>query len=80
MNIPTSLYKYRSLSKKENKDRVREMFKDHMVWFSKREDFNDPFEFHFTPSFEATTYEKIEVFAHALQSKNHKIKFVVRDS
>jgi len=69
MNTPTSLYKYRSLAG-EKKDYVREMFEDHMVWFSKRQDFNDPFEFHFTPSFEATTYEKIEVFARALQSKN----------
>jgi hypothetical protein len=69
MNTPTSLYKYRSLAG-EKKDYVREMFEDHMVWFSKREDFNDPFEFHFTPSFEATTDEKIEVFTQALQSKN----------
>lgn len=72
MNTPISLYKYRSLSG-ENKDYVREMFEDHMVWFSKREDFNDPFEFHFTPSFETTTYEKIEVLAHALKNKNSSL-------
>lgn len=70
MNTPTSLYKYKSLSDERKKDHVREMFQDHIVWFSKRSDFNDPFEFHFTPSFEATTDKKIEVFALALESRN----------
>jgi len=70
MNTPSSLYKYKSLSDEKRKHHVREMFEDHMVWFSKRSDFNDPFEFHFTPSFEATTDEKIEVFARALQNKD----------
>jgi len=70
MNTPNSLYKYKSLSDEKRKHHVREMFEDHVVWFSKRSDFNDPFELHFTPSFEATTDEKIEVFTLALQKKD----------
>ena len=70
MDTPSSLYKYMPLSDEKRKEYIRQIFQDHTVWFSNRADFNDPFEFHFTPSFEATTYEKIEVFARALQRKN----------
>ena len=75
MDTPNCLYKYKSLSNEEKKDHVREMFEDHVVWFSKRSDFNDPFELHFSPSFEATTDEKIEVFTCALQKKNPNLTY-----
>jgi len=70
MDTPSSLYKYKFLADEEKEDHVREMFEDHMVWFSKRSDFNDPFEFHFAPSFEATIDEKKEVFVRALRIKD----------
>ncbi len=46
------------------------MFEDHKVWFSKPEDFNDPFEFQFISSFDASTYEKIEAYAQFLQKRD----------
>ena len=73
MDDPISLFKYRSLSEEKDKERVREIFEDHKVWFSKPKDFNDPFEFQFTPSFDATTYEKIEAYAHFLKKKNSSL-------
>ena len=70
MDDPISLFKYRSLSEEKDKERFKEMFEDHKVWFSRPKDFNDPFEFQFTPSFDATTYEKIEAYAHILKKRN----------
>lgn len=73
MSDPISLYKYRSLSGKENENRIKEIFEDHKVWFSKHEDFNDPFEFHFILSFDASTYEKIEAYARILQKRDSNL-------
>jgi len=66
---PLELYKYMSLSDEIRKNRVKELFQEYEVWFSKPTEFNDPFEFHFTPSFEATLTEKIEVYAKILQKR-----------
>ena len=70
------LYKYRALGGKnedeiKNREHIKEIFKDNKVWFSKPEDFNDPFEFLFVPSFDATIEEKIEKYARLLSKKNH---------
>jgi len=70
MDEPISLFKYRTLSEKKDKERVKEIFEDQKVWFSSPKDFNDPFEFQFTPSSDATTYEKIEAYAHILKKRN----------
>ena len=70
MDYPISLFKYRSLSEEKDKERVKEIFEDHKVWFSNPKDFNDPFEFQFTPSFNATYYEKTKAYARFLKKKS----------
>lgn len=51
------LYKYRDL---KNRDRIKIIFLEQKVWFAQYSSFNDPFEFRYNFSFEATDEEKID--------------------
>ena len=61
------LYKFRNF---ENRDRIREIFVEQKVWFAPYTSFNDPFEFRFNCSFDATNEEKIRYFTEIL-SRHH---------
>lgn len=49
---PERFYKYRSLSSKEDQDRVRQIVVDSQIYFSSARSFNDPFDLH--PTFDLT--------------------------
>ena len=44
MNIPSHLYKYRSLRTKKDRERTSRIFTHNEIYFAKYKDFNDPFD------------------------------------
>lgn len=66
----SSLYYYCSVGDTNNKERdeelkarIRKMILNHEIYYKTKDQVNDPFEFLFVPSFEATTEEKIRAYA-----------------
>lgn len=54
------MYKYFDISTKMKRNRVKEIFESDKLWFSAPKKLNDPFEFRFSPSFNATKKQKLQ--------------------
>ena len=67
MAIQKTIYKYFNISSDERKEWLRKVFKENLLYFSSPKSLNDPFEFKFTVSFDASLEAKIKKYSPFLQ-------------